>query len=72
MLKDGENTLAIVVLNQRRTSPDIMFEGKLRCVGREHPPVVASTLPPRGLAADLEQITVNFDEPVEGVTPPIC
>ena len=68
VLKDGENTLAIVVLNQRRTSPDIMFEGKLSVVSDESiPPAVASTLPPRGLAADLEQITVNFDEPVEGV-----
>ena len=68
VLKDGENTLAIIVLNQRRTSPDVMFDAKLSVVSDESdPPMVASTLPPRGLAADLEQITVNFDEPVEGV-----
>ena len=68
VLKDGENTLAIIVLNQRRTSPDIMFDGKLSVVSDESiPPKVASTLPPQGLASDLEQITVKFDEPVEGV-----
>ena len=68
VLKNGENTLAIIVLNQRRTSPDVMFDAKLSVVSDESdPPMVASTLPPRGLAADLEQITVNFDEPVEGV-----
>ena len=68
VLKNGENTLAVVVLNQRRTSPDVMFEAKLSVVSDEStPPEVASTLPPRGLASDLEQVTVNFSEPVDGV-----
>ncbi|HJN90731.1 MAG TPA: lamin tail domain-containing protein [Verrucomicrobiota bacterium] len=68
ILLDGENTIAVIVLNQRRTSPDVLFDARLTAVSVESvPPKVETVDPPRGLASDLGQISVTFSEPVEGV-----
>jgi len=68
ILVDGENTIAVIVLNQRRTSPDVLFDARLTAVTVESvPPKVEIVDPPRGLASDLGQISVTFSEPVKGV-----
>ena len=68
ILVDGENTIAVIVLNQRRTSPDVLFDARLTAVSVESvPPKVETIDPPRGLASDLGQISVTFSEPVKGV-----
>ena len=68
VLKKGENIIGIVVLNQRRTSPDIFFDARLTVVSDENrPPTVASIEPTSGLISRLEKITVNFSEPVQGL-----
>ncbi|MED5381061.1 MAG: hypothetical protein VYC47_00720, partial [Verrucomicrobiota bacterium] len=67
-LVGGENTIAVIVLNQRRTSPDALFDARLSVVSVETvPPKVASVDPPAGLASDLGRIRVTFTEPVTGV-----
>jgi len=68
ILVDGENTIAVIVLNQRRTSPDALFDARLTAVSVESvPPKVATVDPPPGLASDLGQVSVTFTEPVNGV-----
>jgi len=67
-LVDGENTIAVIVLNQRRTSPDALFDARLSAVSVESvPPKVETVVPPPGLAPELGQISVTFSEPVKGV-----
>ena len=67
-LVDGENTIAVIVLNQRRTSPDALFDARLSAVSVENiPPKVASVEPPAGLTSNLSQIRVIFTEPVYGI-----
>jgi len=67
-LVEGENTIAVIVLNQRRTSPDALFDARLSVVSVETvPPKVATVDPPAGLASDLGRIRVTFTEPVTGV-----
>ena len=68
ILADGENTIAVIVLNQRRTSPDALFDARLTAVSVESvPPKVKTVDPPSGLASSLGQVSVTFSEPVNGV-----
>ena len=68
VLVDGENTIAVIVLNQRRTSPDALFDARLTAVSVESvPPEVKTVDPPSGLASSLGQVSVTFSEPVSGV-----
>ena len=68
ILTDGENTIAVIVLNQRRTSPDALFDARLTAVSVESiPPKVKTVDPPSGLASSLDQVSVTFSEPVKGV-----
>ena len=68
VLKNGENTIGIIVLNQRRTSPDIFFDAKLTVVSDENiPPKIISTEPASGLISNMDNVTVNFSEPVQGL-----
>ena len=68
VLKNGENIISIAVLNQRRTSPDIFFDSRFTVVSDENiPPKVVSTDPPSGLISNLDSITVNFSEPIQGL-----
>ncbi|MBT6661144.1 MAG: hypothetical protein HOB00_12755 [Verrucomicrobia bacterium] len=68
VLVDGENTIAVIVLNQRRTSPDALFDTRLTAVSVESvPPEVKTVDPPSGLASSLGRVSVTFSEPVSGV-----
>ena len=68
ILKNGKNIIAIIVLNQRRTSPDIFFDARFTVVSNEStPPTVAFTDPPSGLISNLDRVSVNFSEPVQGL-----
>ncbi len=68
VLVDGENTIAVIVLNQRRTSPDALFDARLTAVSVESvPPEVKTVDPPSGLVSSLGQVSVTFSEPVSGV-----
>ena len=68
ILIDGENTIAVIVLNLRRTSTDVLFDARLTAISVESvPPKVETVDPPHGLASDLGQISVTFSEPVNGV-----
>ncbi len=67
-LVDGENTIAVIVLNQRRTSPDALFDARLSAVSVESvPPKVASVDPPPGLTSNLSRVLITFTEPVTGL-----
>ena len=67
-LKEGENTIAIIVLNQSRSSSDAAFNTSLNAVVRESiPPEVKSVSPEPGLVDRLDEFQVTFDEPVIGV-----
>ena len=67
-LVDGENTIAVIVLNQRRTSPDALFDARLSAVSVESvAPKVETVDPPPGLASNLGRVSITFTEPVNGV-----
>ncbi len=67
-LVSGENTIAVQVFNSVITSSDIVFNLELETAGDKNPPVVSSVLPAPGQVTALRSITVNFSEPVQGVT----
>ncbi len=68
VLVDGENTIAVIVLNQRRTSPDVLFDARLSAVSVESvAPKVETVDPPPGLASNLGRVSITFTEPVNGV-----
>ncbi|GIT06162.1 MAG: hypothetical protein CM1200mP29_15730 [Verrucomicrobiota bacterium] len=65
---DGEKTIAVIVLNLRRTSTDVLFDARLTAISVESvPPKVGAVDPPSGLASNRGQISVTFSEPVNGV-----
>ena len=68
-LVDGENTIAIQVFNVSLGSSDIMMNPELVSTAPDfEPPVVLSFDPAPGTVLNLSQITVNFSEPVTGVS----
>ena len=68
ILIDGENTIAVIVLNQRRTSIDALFDARLTAVSVESvAPKVKTVDPPPGLASNLGRVSITFTEPVNGV-----
>ena len=68
ILVDGENTIAVIVLNLRRTSADALFDARLTAVSVESvAPKVETVDPPPGLASNLGRVSITFTEPVNGV-----
>ncbi|HEU0010007.1 MAG TPA: lamin tail domain-containing protein [Verrucomicrobiae bacterium] len=69
LLHNGTNWLTVQVFNTSQTSSDIGFDCALATiVGENVPPTITSFSPPAGTRTELTQITVNFSEPVQGVT----
>lgn len=67
-LRQGENVLAIQVINAGLTSSDILFDAEIRASTTETTaPVVEAVTPPPGETSDLSTVTVEFSEPVIGV-----
>ena len=56
------------MLNQRRTSIDVLFDARLSAVSVESvAPKVETVDPPPGLASNLGRVSITFTEPVNGV-----
>ena len=67
-LVQGENTLAILVLNTATSSSDLVFDAELTSKDKPgSPPVVIAIDPPPGLITNLTTIEVTFSKPVTGV-----
>ncbi|MBX3746548.1 MAG: lamin tail domain-containing protein [Verrucomicrobiae bacterium] len=68
LLVPGENILAVQVFNVTLGSSDLAFDAALTAVPRvSGPPFVVSVDPLPGPVAELDRITVTFNEPVRGV-----
>jgi hypothetical protein len=66
----GTNVLAVQVFNVSAGSSDILFDGELVAeLTPDTPPFVVSVSPMPGLVTSLEEINVEFSEPVTGVRP---
>ncbi|HEX7861611.1 MAG TPA: lamin tail domain-containing protein [Verrucomicrobiae bacterium] len=66
-LVNGVNVLAVHVLNQARTSSDLVFDAELESTTDNSPPTIARLQPAPGLVSELTSLTVTFSEPVQGV-----
>lgn len=67
-LREGTNVLAVQVFNVSLTSSDLVFAGELVASRKEtDPPVVVAVSPTPGVVTSLTQVTVTFNEPVQGV-----
>jgi len=68
-LRAGENVLAVQVFNVSAGSSDLVFDAMLSGDERETvPPTVSNITPPAGVVSSLTNITVEFSEPVRGVS----
>jgi len=69
-LHEGVNTLAVQMVNRSKTSSDLQFDLELAAARADlKPPYVADVSPPPGAVAHLDEITVRFNEPVQGIDP---
>lgn len=69
VLVPGTNVLAVQVFNVSLGSSDLVFDAGLAATTRETgPPTIVEVTPAPGLIGALNQITVTFSEPVNGVT----
>src|SRR5262245_27496165 len=69
-LVNGTNTIAIQVFNTSLTSSDLVFDSSLDAilVDTNRPAVVSVTPPPGSVLSSLTQLTVQFTEPVTGLS----
>ncbi|MFN0067929.1 MAG: lamin tail domain-containing protein, partial [Limisphaerales bacterium] len=64
----GENVLAVQVFNNTLTSSDLVFDAVLEAEEvASASPAIASVTPAPGIVAQLNQVTVTFSEPVQGM-----
>jgi hypothetical protein len=66
-LRNGENIIAVHVLNQALNSSDIVFDLELQSTTDTTPPQIVQVDPAPGTVENLSSITVIFSEPVQGV-----
>ena len=68
ILQTGANVIAVQMFNVSLTSSDLVFDAQLFTTEREtDPPVVSAVSPFPGTVTSLTEITVTFNEPVQGV-----
>lgn len=67
LLVDGENVLAIQLVNGTTGSSDIFIDAQLTSAVDDAPVVAATEPPPSGIVQDFSFVTIAFSENVSGV-----